>query len=79
MPCAVISIIGHPGVRAGVILGFLFVYYMTIEAVSVLPQLQFIQNAKVVFHYHLSNSIQLVEESFRIFFLLVCVQCQLGC
>ncbi|CAO2839962.1 unnamed protein product [Amaranthus hypochondriacus] len=48
VPCAIISIIGHPGVRAGVILGFLFVYYMTIEAVSVLPQLQFIQNAKMV-------------------------------
>ncbi|XP_021720105.1 putative ER lumen protein-retaining receptor C28H8.4 [Chenopodium quinoa] len=48
VPCAIIAIIGHPGLPAGIILGFLFVYYMTIEAVSVLPQFQLLQKAKMI-------------------------------
>ncbi|XP_057549119.1 uncharacterized protein LOC130827418 [Amaranthus tricolor] len=48
VPCAIVSIIGHPGFNAGIILGFCFVFYITIEAVSVLPQLHLIQNAKIV-------------------------------
>ncbi|XP_021736935.1 putative ER lumen protein-retaining receptor C28H8.4 [Chenopodium quinoa] len=48
VPCAIVAIIGHPGLRAGIILGFFFMYYITIEAVSVLPQLQLLQKAKMI-------------------------------
>ncbi|KMS97096.1 hypothetical protein BVRB_7g178780 [Beta vulgaris subsp. vulgaris] len=48
VPCAVIAIIGHPGWQIHIVTRFLYVYLMTIEAVSVLPQLRLIQNAKMV-------------------------------
>ncbi|XP_010696253.2 uncharacterized protein LOC104908797 [Beta vulgaris subsp. vulgaris] len=48
VPCAIVAVIGHPGLKASLVLGFVFVYYMTVEAVSVLPQLHLIQNAKMV-------------------------------
>lgn len=48
VPCAILGIIGHPGFRAGIILGFIFMFYICIEAIAVLPQLRLIQNAKLV-------------------------------
>lgn len=48
IPCAILAIIGHPGFRSGILLGFFFMYYITIEAVAVLPQLRLIQNAKLI-------------------------------
>ncbi|XP_021720102.1 putative ER lumen protein-retaining receptor C28H8.4 [Chenopodium quinoa] len=48
VPCAIVAIIGHPGWQVHIISRFMFVYLMTIEAVSVLPQLRLIQNAKMV-------------------------------
>ncbi|CAO2839961.1 unnamed protein product [Amaranthus hypochondriacus] len=48
IPCAIVAIIGHPGWQGNIIWRFIFVYCMTIEAVSVLPQLRVMQNAKMV-------------------------------
>ncbi|XP_021736931.1 putative ER lumen protein-retaining receptor C28H8.4 [Chenopodium quinoa] len=45
VPCFIIAVIGNPG--SGII-GVLYMFSKTIEAISVLPQLRLIQNAKVV-------------------------------
>ncbi|KAL2933080.1 ER lumen protein-retaining receptor [Bienertia sinuspersici] len=54
VPCAIIALIGHPGWHIRLarkqfqfVRRYFFVYNVTIEAVSVLPQLRLIQNAKV--------------------------------
>lgn len=49
VPCAIVAVIGHPGYQLHIFTRFLFVYLMAIEAVSVLPQLRLIQNAKVCY------------------------------
>ncbi|XP_010696256.2 ER lumen protein-retaining receptor [Beta vulgaris subsp. vulgaris] len=55
VPCAIVAIVGHPAWQINFfrnhfqfIRKFFFVYSLTIEAVSVLPQLRLIQNAKMV-------------------------------
>ncbi|XP_021720103.1 putative ER lumen protein-retaining receptor C28H8.4 [Chenopodium quinoa] len=48
VPCAVVALIGHPGWQSDIVTRFLYMYFTTIEAVSVLPQLLLIQNAKLV-------------------------------
>ncbi|XP_010696252.1 uncharacterized protein LOC104908796 [Beta vulgaris subsp. vulgaris] len=48
VPCAVVALIGHPGWQSEVIFRFFYMYFTTIEAISVLPQLRLIQNAKMV-------------------------------
>ncbi|KNA20701.1 hypothetical protein SOVF_049900 [Spinacia oleracea] len=48
VPSAVVAIIGHPGFGVNIGFRFFYMYSKTIEAVSVLPQLRLIQNAKVV-------------------------------
>ncbi|XP_056690892.1 uncharacterized protein [Spinacia oleracea] len=48
VPCAIVAVIGHPGWQGPCVRRFFFVYSLTIEAVSVLPQLHLIQNAKMV-------------------------------
>ncbi|KNA20700.1 hypothetical protein SOVF_049890 [Spinacia oleracea] len=48
VPCAVVAVVGHPGWKVDIVIRLLFMYFSTIEAVSVLPQLRLIQNAKMV-------------------------------
>ncbi|KMS97093.1 hypothetical protein BVRB_7g178750 [Beta vulgaris subsp. vulgaris] len=45
VPCAVVGLIGNPGIG---FIGLFYMYCKSVEAVSVLPQLQLIQNAKMV-------------------------------
>uniref|UniRef100_A0A803LNK7 Uncharacterized protein n=1 Tax=Chenopodium quinoa TaxID=63459 RepID=A0A803LNK7_CHEQI len=48
VPSAVVALIGHPGFGVNFSFRFFYMYSKTIEAVSVLPQLRLIQNAKMV-------------------------------
>ncbi|XP_021720101.1 ER lumen protein-retaining receptor-like [Chenopodium quinoa] len=55
VPCAVVAVIGHPGWQINFfreqfqfVRRLFYVYGLTVEAVSVLPQLHLIQNAKMV-------------------------------
>ncbi|XP_021720104.1 putative ER lumen protein-retaining receptor C28H8.4 [Chenopodium quinoa] len=48
VPSAVVALIGHPGFGMNFGFRFFYMYSKTIEAVSVLPQLRLIQNAKMV-------------------------------
>ncbi|XP_057252126.1 ER lumen protein-retaining receptor A isoform X2 [Beta vulgaris subsp. vulgaris] len=45
VPCAVVGLIGNPGIG---FIGLFYMYCKSVEAVSVLPQLQLIQNAKLI-------------------------------
>ncbi|KMS97092.1 hypothetical protein BVRB_7g178740 [Beta vulgaris subsp. vulgaris] len=48
VPSAVVALVGHPGFAVNFGFRFFYMYSKTIEAVSVLPQLRLIQNAKMV-------------------------------
>ncbi|XP_057549116.1 uncharacterized protein LOC130827414 isoform X2 [Amaranthus tricolor] len=48
VPSAIVALIGHPGFGTSFGLRFFYIYSKIIEAVSVLPQLRVIQNAKIV-------------------------------
>lgn len=49
VPCAIVALVAHPaGDYINFVFRFLLSYWMTVEAVSVLPQLRLIQNAKMV-------------------------------
>ncbi|KAL2933078.1 ER lumen protein-retaining receptor [Bienertia sinuspersici] len=48
VPSAIVALIGHPGFGVNFGFRFFYMYSKIIEAVSVLPQLRLIQNAKMV-------------------------------
>lgn len=48
VPCVIIALIGHPRIPFSLFFTLLWALSNTIEAVSVLPQLRLIQNAKMV-------------------------------
>jgi len=53
VPCVIIALIGHPRIPFSLFFTLLWALSNTIEAVSVLPQLRLIQNAKVtLFPYY---------------------------
>ncbi|XP_019462785.1 PREDICTED: ER lumen protein-retaining receptor-like [Lupinus angustifolius] len=48
VPCAVLAIVVHPSTVHYPIFGFLWSYSVYLEAISVLPQLRYMQNAKMI-------------------------------
>ncbi|KAK9726590.1 hypothetical protein RND81_05G225200 [Saponaria officinalis] len=48
VPCAIAAILAHPKGHFSLIIRFLWPFSMAVEAISVLPQLRLIQNAKVI-------------------------------
>lgn len=48
VPCAIVAFIGHPQIPFQFFFKFMWSFCNTIEAVSVLPQLRLMQNAKMV-------------------------------
>ncbi|XP_074271462.1 uncharacterized protein LOC141595378 [Silene latifolia] len=48
VPCAIASILAHPRGHFSLLIRFLWPFSMAVEAISVLPQLRLMQNAKMV-------------------------------
>ncbi|KAJ8447909.1 hypothetical protein Cgig2_012044 [Carnegiea gigantea] len=76
LPCAIISAIIHPGSLYPLVSRIMWSFCTCLEAVSVLPQLRYMQNAKVhiLAHYKLLFTIFVIFKDINEFFLVSLIE-----